>query len=215
MSALRLPSRSIGSWPVRDLGIPSVPVPALDADPGDDDAAIVARALQDRTAFAPLYQRYLDPVYRYCYRRLGSVEAAEDAASLVFARVLQALPAYRGGCFRAWLFTIAHNVVTDAYRRHHSVASLTALTDLADPRATPDELALQAEEAWRVRAALSRLAVDQRQVIELRLAGLSTAEAATTLHRTPGAVRALQLRALRRLQALLGEPPAEENHDGG
>ena len=82
-----------------------------------DEVAIIALAKRDPAAFAPLYQEYLGPVYRYCYRRLGSREAAEDATSLVFERALRALPTFRGASFRAWLFTIAHNAVTDAYRR--------------------------------------------------------------------------------------------------
>ena len=49
-----------------------------------DDAADVARARDDRQAFAPLYVRYFDRVYGYCYRRLGSAEDAADATSLVF-----------------------------------------------------------------------------------------------------------------------------------
>ena len=46
-----------------------------------------------RWAFAPLYARYFDPVYRYCYRRLGHPEAAADAAAQVFTKALAALPA--------------------------------------------------------------------------------------------------------------------------
>ena len=34
-----------------------------------------------------------------------------------FLRALAALPSYRAGSFRSWLFTIAHNVITDALRR--------------------------------------------------------------------------------------------------
>ncbi len=54
-----------------------------------DEAAIIARAQQNPAAFAPLYQAYVTPVYRYCYRRLGSREAAEDATSIIFERVLR------------------------------------------------------------------------------------------------------------------------------
>src|SRR5918994_892011 len=86
------------------------------AESVDTDPDLVARAQLDPRAFALLYGRYLDPVHQYCYRRLGTREGAEDATSQVFERVLKALPAYRGGIFRAWLFTIAHNVVTDSYR---------------------------------------------------------------------------------------------------
>ena len=84
------------------------------ADHADD--AAVARAQRDPTAFAPLYLAYVDPVYRYCYRRLGSREAAEDATSLVFERALRSLASFRGGSFRGWLFTIAHNAVIDQLR---------------------------------------------------------------------------------------------------
>jgi RNA polymerase sigma-70 factor (ECF subfamily) len=97
----------------------SHPIEDADGRRGEqlDEAVIVARARLDPSAFAPLYQTYLDPVYRYCYRRLGSREAAEDATSLIFERALRALPTFRGESFRAWLFTIAHNAVTDDYRR--------------------------------------------------------------------------------------------------
>jgi DNA-directed RNA polymerase specialized sigma24 family protein len=62
----------------------------------------------------PLYELNFDPVNRYCYHRLGSWGAAEDATSIVFTSVLAALPRYRSddrsGAFRSWLLTIAHNV---------------------------------------------------------------------------------------------------------
>jgi RNA polymerase sigma-70 factor (ECF subfamily) len=168
-----------------------------------DEAAIVARARLEPAAFAPLYERYLEPVYRYCYRRLGSREAAEDATSLVFERALRSLPAFRGGSFRAWLFAIAHNAVTDAYRRRGAQPPLAEAVEIADPAPLPEQLALLADEQRLLATALALLPSEQRQVIELRLSGLPSAEVAEVLGRSPGAVRALQLRATRRLQALL------------
>ena len=61
------------------------------------DALLVARAQRDPAAFSPLYEAYFDPVYRYCYHRLGSWEAAEDATSVIFTNALAALPRYRAG----------------------------------------------------------------------------------------------------------------------
>jgi len=81
-----------------------------------DDAILVAEAKRDRRAFAPLYRRYVDRVYRYCDRVLGDRELAEDAASLVFTKALAGLPHCRGAAFRSWLFAIAHNVIVDAQR---------------------------------------------------------------------------------------------------
>ena len=171
-----------------------------------DEARLIACAQADPRAFAPLYRRYLDPIHQYCYRRLGSRDAAEDATSLIFERALRALPSYRGGVFRAWLFTIAHHVITDSYRGRRRHESLTAADDTADPGPDPATLAVLADEQRLLLAALALLPTDQRQVLELRLSGLPATEVAAILHRTPASVRTLQLRAVRRLQALLGIP---------
>lgn len=173
------------------------------------EAAQVERAKLDPVAFAPLYRRYLDPVYRYCYRRLGSREAAEDATSLVFERVLKALPTYRGGSVRAWIFAIAHNVVVDSFRAARPHESLVAANDLVDPAPEPEHVALLADERRLLMAALPHLPIDQRRVVELRLAGLPATEVAVVLGRTLESVRTLQLRAVRRLQILLGAPAKE------
>jgi RNA polymerase sigma-70 factor (ECF subfamily) len=186
----------------------SAPDPASDANTshqgGLDEVAIIAFAKRDPAAFAPLYQAYLAPVYRYCYRRLGNREAAEDATSLVFERALRSLAMFRGGSFRAWLFTIAHNAVTDAYRRRGAVQPFDDTLDIADPAPPPEQVALLADERRLLTTALALLPADQRQVIELRLSGLASTEVAEILGRSPQAVRALQLRATRRLQSLLG-----------
>ncbi|MBL8128581.1 MAG: sigma-70 family RNA polymerase sigma factor [Chloroflexia bacterium] len=155
-----------------------------------DEAAIIARAQQNPAAFAPLYQAYVTPVYRYCYRRLGSREAAEDATSIIFERVLRALPTFRGASFRAWLFSIAHNTITDTYRRqgtHARVASayLAEAGDLSDPAPVPEQLALLADEQRLLATALAFLPGEQRQVIMLRLSGIPSVEVAHILGLSP------------------------------
>ena len=171
-----------------------------------DEAELVARAMVDPHAFEPLYLRYLDQVHQYCYRRLGSREAAEDATSLIFERVLEALPAYRGGIFRAWLFTIAHNVITDSYRGAHRHEPFEAFEMVADPAPEPEEIALLADRRRLLLAALPQLPADERRVLELRMTGLPATEVAIILGRSPESVRTLQLRAVKRLQTLLGVP---------
>ena len=42
----------------------------------NDDEALVARAKEHPAAFAPLYRRYVGPIYGYCYQRLGTKELA-------------------------------------------------------------------------------------------------------------------------------------------
>lgn len=181
----------------------------------ESEAAQVARAKADRRAFAPLYARYLGTVYQYCYRRLGSREAAEDATGEVFCKALAALAGFHDGSFGGWLFTIAHNVVADALRRRRPDEPLGPEHDPPDGAATPEEVALAAEEGRFFRALLARLPADQRSVVELRLAGLKGAEIAAVLGRSLGSVKMLQFRAVAQLRVLLGvQTGREEAHDG-
>ena len=170
-----------------------------------DDATLVAAAQLDRRAFAPLYLRYVDPVYRYCLRWLGAKETAEDVTAQVFARAMDALPRYRtdGSSFRSWLFAIAHNALVDTQRAWRPTGSLTLAALVPDGRPGPEDQALAAEEQRTVRELLAGLAPEQRRVLEMRLAGLTTNEIAAALDRSPEAVRMTQSRAAARLRDLL------------
>ena len=188
--------------------------PSGGEEPPGADLALVRFAQRDPRAFAPLYGRYLDPVYRYCLRRLGDREAAEDATGQVFARALAALPRYRAdgpGSFRAWLFAIAHNAVVDDRR----VAAGRPQSPLAEADAVmardpgPEEAALAADAGHRLRRLLHALPPDQRRIVELRLAGLTGPEIAVALGKRHGAVKVAQHRAFRRLRDLL------DAEDGG
>jgi RNA polymerase sigma-70 factor (ECF subfamily) len=169
---------------------------------------LVAAARKDPRTFTALYTRYLDPVYRYCYVRLGSRDAAEDAASEVFLKALASLPSYRGGVFAGWLFRIAHNVVIDMQRQDKRKSSIPM--DMAgepiDPGQHPEELAIAGSERAALSAALRQLPDDQRAAVELQLAGWSGEQIAAALGRSPAAVRMLRVRALDRLRELLSEP---------
>ena len=188
--------------------------PVVEAD--FSDAELVALAKADLRQFALLYARYLDPVHRYCYRRLGSREAAEDATSLVFTNALTAFPHYRHASFRGWLFTIAHHVVTDRYRDDHPEHPLDTVAQLHDGSASPEELALADDERRSLTLLLTRLPDHQRQVVALRLAGLTSAEIAQALGRSPSNVDVTQYRAVACLRVLLGlaTPPQEARNEG-
>jgi RNA polymerase sigma-70 factor (ECF subfamily) len=182
----------------------------LDRDRSDDEAdaeaeaALVARAKADRRAFAPLYARYLGSVLRYCQRRIGDRESAEDAASLVFAQAMANIGSCRNDAFRGWLFSIAHNVVIDHYRRSRGNATLDDAPESIDPDPTPEEIALAREERAALWAQLRHLTPDQRRVVELRLAGFTGVEIAGALGLSHGAVKLHQFRAIRRLRAVMG-----------
>lgn len=171
----------------------------------EPDHALASRALHDRAAFAELYQRYLTPIYGYCYRRLGSREAAEDATSLVFTKALEGLPNRNTANVRAWLFTIAHNVVVDSYRSHRVTIDLESVDTIASS-GSPEDDALAAIQLGELRAALDLLTDDQRQVVELRLAGLTGPEIRDVLDRSRSWVDTTQHRAVQRLRQALAHP---------
>ena len=169
-----------------------------------DESAQISRAQRDPQAFAPLNHHYVEGVYHYCFRRLGDAEEAADITSLIFSRALAALPHYRGaGSFRSWLFAIAHNAVIDGRHKPSPWIPLEADANQIDPTPDPEELALRADAAREVRTVLAQLPRDQRQVVELRLAGLTNSEMAVILGRSVPAIKMLQGRALIRLRVLL------------
>jgi RNA polymerase sigma-70 factor (ECF subfamily) len=168
-----------------------------------DDGTLIAAAQRDRRAFAPLYQRYVGPIYRYCFARLEDREAAEDATGEVFMKALSALPNYREGAFVAWLFRVAHNVVIDTYRRTRVGPPFELALAEPDPERTPEERAIARSDNEALWAAIAELSDEQRATIELQLAGWHDSQIAKALERSPAAVRMLRLRALKRLRAML------------
>jgi len=197
------------------IGMPlSLPTPAPITE---DDATLVAQTKRDRQAFALLYRRYVETVYRYCYRRLGSQEEAEDATSQIFTRALAALPRLGDQPFRAWLFTIAHNVVADVYRDRSRIPWSSPQQappreeEIEDPNPTPEHQLLAAEQGRSIRILLAQLPEESRHLLELRLAGLTDVEIAHVLGRSHGAVRVAQHRAVMRLRALRAAAEATES----
>lgn len=183
--------------------------PRLAAGSEAGEADLIVEAIADPRAFAPLYQRYVTPVYRYCSRRVSDPDTAADLTAAIFTRALEALPRFKmqesgGGTFRSWLFAIAHNVVVDSHRQHRPAGEMPA--DPPDHDPGPEALAVHSDELSRLVTALEQLPHQHRQIIELRLAGLTSAEIANTLSLTRAAVKSAQTRAYARLRDLISQP---------
>ena len=173
-----------------------------------EELAMVERAQLHPAAFAPLYERYADAVFGYCYRRTSDRELAADLTHQVFDRVLTALPKFvqrpGTGSFRSWLFAIAHNLVVDTHRLRRETTPIEQVPHLQDSAATPEDLAIAGERQRALLAAFDHLTEGQRQVVELRLAGLTGPEIAETLGLRLAAVKSTQFRAYARLRGILG-----------
>lgn len=182
-------------------------------DPPSDlseDRVAVERTLTDPNAFAVLYSKYVRDVYRYCYRRLESHEASEDVTSQIFMHAYAAIPSLGSRPFRPWLFAIAHNAMIDHYRRSRPLETpLEDIHDQPERAASTEDLAIDEESATAIHRLFQQLSERDRQIVELRLAGLTGIEIAEALHCSHAVVRTAQHRAFTRIRALLAEADAK------
>jgi RNA polymerase sigma factor (sigma-70 family) len=140
-------------------------------------------------AFAALYQRHHQALYRYCLSIVRTPEDAQDALQSTFERAFAALQASRRDvAMRPWLFRIAHNEAVSILRRRR------AGDDQIDAR-MPSAFTVEGTVAQRERMAtlvadLQELPVRQRAALLMReLSGLSIAEIAVALSISPGAAK--------------------------
>jgi len=157
----------------------------------------------DQDAFACLYETNLARIRRYIYFRVFDHELAEDITSLVFLKAWENLDTFQGGQipFINWLYRIAHNTVIDYYRTRKTVVPLEDVHPLHLSHSDRvDEQIDITILSHKLADAFSDLTQTQREVLILRFIwGLTTREIARRLHKQEGAVRALQMRGLRRL----------------
>lgn len=168
------------------------------------------RGLQalDPLAIAELHDRYYPEVYRYARYRLGDDDIAQDIASDVFVRLLEAAHAGRGPnqSLRGWLLGTASHLVMDHFRRLYSGRETPLGDDLPENGADLSHAIEDVDRHRAVRKALSRLTGEQQHVLALRFLGAySLEETADLMGRNSNAVKALQFRALAALRRHLGE----------
>jgi RNA polymerase sigma-70 factor (ECF subfamily) len=162
----------------------------------------------DREAFGQLYDAYVDTVHRYLFVRVGQRALAEDLTSETFVRALRRIDsfAWQGKDIAAWFITIARNLVADHVKSARFRFEVTT-ADMRDADVQvdgPAEEVLARQRDERLVRAIRTLRPDQAECITLRfLQGLTLAETARVLGRSEGAVKQLQLRAIRALRTSL------------
>lgn len=165
----------------------------------------VQAQLGDQDAFTQLVERYQTPVYNLCYRMLGRVEAAEDAAQESFLRAYQNIWRYNTDkSFATWLLSIAAHYCIDQHRRKRlEVFSLDENPDfeMADRSAPdPEGETIRREERERLHKVLHVLDPIDRAAIILRYWNdCSEKEIAESLSLTVSAVKSRLHRARRAL----------------
>lgn len=173
-----------------------------------DFAEVLAEAQAgDAQAWEAIY-RSVAPQVRGYLRSRGAHEA-DDLLGDVFVQLATGIGRFKGdeAQFRSWVFMIAHHRVIDEHRRR----ARRPPPDPLDPEAVVADSADPATEATGGLALtetldLMSLTDDQRAVLELRfVATLTIDEIADVVGKAPGAVKALQRRALATLRRHLGD----------
>ena len=155
----------------------------------DERLAQLVAAGRER-AFAVLYERYHQPLYRYCRSMLRNDQDAQDALQSTFAAALAALQeSKRNAPFRPWLFRIAHNEAITVIRRRRDAGQEISDSMLGSARSASDE-ADDRERVAVLMGDLAQLPERQRAALLMReLNGLSHAEISVALATTDTAAK--------------------------
>ena len=176
---------------------------------GDDFAGVLAEAQAGNDdQFAVLWRDANPALLRYL--RVLAPENADDIAAETWVHVVRGLTRFVGdeAAWRAWLFTTARRRLIDQVRtrKRHPAEPLEDVS-VADLPRSPDaaQVALDNLATQSAIALLGQLPAPQADVIMLRVvAGLDTDTVAQILGKTPGNVRVMAHRGLKRLEELLG-----------
>jgi len=179
-----------------------MPMPPANLEP---ELTLLARMKKgEEAAFAALYQRHKDAVYRLALLYAGSAALAADVTQEAFVFFMTRPGQYdpARGTLAAWLCGVARNLARKHFTRREDATDPQDLADDAAPREehierdTPLEKLLRDEAAEEVRRALMALAPHYRDVLILcELSELSYAEAAQVCGIDIGTVRSRLSRA--------------------
>lgn len=162
----------------------------------------------DSQSVAAIYDQYFPEIYRYVRYRISDDAIAEDIASDVFVRLMEASQKNKGPQthLRGWLIATASNAVNDHHRRNYR-RPVEALSDaMPDGSASVHSEIDSREQNRLLQQALSQLTDEQQHVLALRFGqGYSIEETAAFMNKNANAIKALQFRALASLQRQIGE----------
>lgn len=177
----------------------------------DERSALEGLQKLDSRAIGAIYDQYFPEIYRYVRYRIGDDTVAEDIASDVFVRLLEAAQRKQGPStnLKGWLIATASNAVNDHLRRQYRRPTEELDESMSDDSANVHAEVDQREQNKIVQSALAKLTSEQQQVLTLRFGmGYSLEQTAVMMKKNVNAIKALQFRALAALQRQIGEVDA-------
>lgn len=172
-------------------------------DPDFGERLAAARRGQE-WAWHTFYTELIGPITGYLISR-GAAEP-DDLAAETFLHVARNIQQFDGDedSFRSWVFVIAHRRLIDSRRAASRRPLIADRTDIDPEGGNVEDEAVGRLGNYRVQELLDQLTEDQREVLALRVvADLSLKETARVTGRDIGSVKALQRRAIQRLQRIL------------
>ena len=162
----------------------------------------------DQAAFLELYERYREPIFRFAYRLLGSVEIAEDVTHDCFLSLIRKPENFRPerASLKTYLYAAARNLAMKHFRNQGRETALDEVTEEPQdsPRRGPLRRLLDEELATQVREAVFALPPLQREALILfEYEGLSLSEVAEIAGADVGAIKARLYRAREGLRGIL------------
>jgi RNA polymerase sigma-70 factor (ECF subfamily) len=174
-----------------------------------DEQLLQKAAEGDQGAFLQLYERHRQPIFRFAYRLLGSLEIAEDVTHDCFLSLIKKPGNFQAGrsSLRTYLFAAARNLALKYFRDSGREGSMEEVAE--EPRALgrhePLSRVLDAELANKVKDAIFALPPMQREALVLfEYEGLTLNEIAVITNTDVGAVKSRLYRARERLKNVLG-----------
>jgi len=186
--------------------------------PDELEIELIRRAVRgDRQAFTSLFELYFQSVYNYALSLSNDPATAEDLTQEAFIRAHTNLPRFKPPWnFRSWIFRMTRNLFLDLVRGRHEADSFDDISPVPASGPSPESRVMASEATRRVRRALERLSVRNKEVLVLReVHGLSYAEIAEVLDTTQAYVKTLLARSRAQFQdaygiQLLVEEPTED-----
>jgi len=161
----------------------------------------------DRQTMAAIYKLHFPEIYRYVRYRVADDLAAEDIASDVFVRLLEAIEKQTepNTNIRNWLLSTASNAVNDHLRREYRRPTESLVESMHDEDANIQDQVTMHEQTRFFRFAFAKLTPEQQHVLALRFGlGYSLEETAAALNTKSNTVKGLQFRALSSLKRHIG-----------
>jgi len=173
-----------------------------------DYQEIVGRSVTDPAAFAELYDHYLPRIYKYIRYRMGNPQEAEDLTSKIFERVVANIGSYQKdrASFNSWIFTIAHNALTDYMRarKRNRCVSIEVVGQIACAGDSPVDNLIRREKQDKLLQAMTKLGDRERDLIGLKFAAQMTNGAISEITGlTKSNVAVILYRSMQRLRSEL------------